>query len=115
MTSLRRWSSLDGRVRSNPRDLQAQLKAAELSAARGKHEEALQHLRRAALLDPGRGETFFRLGELLCAAQHWRPAAQAFQQALERGVEPARCHLQLSMIYEKLAQEEAQASQARQP
>jgi protein O-GlcNAc transferase len=99
-------------VQSNPRDLQAYLKAAELSQRLGQRDDAMRYLRRAALLDPGRGETFFQLGVLLRDQEHWKAAEQAFLQALSEGTRPSECHQELSRIYEQLAIEERRSMKA---
>jgi tetratricopeptide (TPR) repeat protein len=99
-------------VQSNPRDLQAYLKVGELSGRLGLRDDAIRYLRRAALLDPVRGETYFELGLLLRDAQRWKAAEQAFREALAQGARPAECHQELSRIYERLAVEERRSIKA---
>ena len=99
-------------VQSNPRDLQACLKAGELSGRLGLRDDAIRYLRRAALLDPVRGETYLQLGLLLRDEQRWKAAEQAFREALAQGARPAECHRELSRIYERLAVEERHSVKA---
>jgi tetratricopeptide (TPR) repeat protein len=95
--------------RRNPLDVEARMKVADLSISRGNKEDAIPHLRRAAELDPERGETFFALGLLLQEAGRWRAAVDAYERALHLGINPARCHLALSQLHERLAMEELRA------
>ena len=99
-------------VQANPRDLQAYLKAGEISGRLGRRDDAIRYLRRAALLDPGRGETQFQLGVLLRDEHRWKAAEQAFRQALAEGTRPTECHQELSKIYEQLAGEERRTFKA---
>jgi tetratricopeptide (TPR) repeat protein len=96
-------------TRHNPTDLEAHLKVAELSVSQGNKELAVRHLRKAADLDPTRGSTFFSLGSLLHEAGKWRAALDAYERALHLKINPARCHLALSQIHERLALEELRA------
>jgi protein O-GlcNAc transferase len=99
-------------VQSNPRDLQAYLRAGEISGRLGRRDDAIRYLRRATLLDPGRGETHFQLGVLLRDEHRWKAAEQAFRQALAQGTRPSECHRELSRIYEHLAGEELRTLKA---
>ena len=93
-------------LRHNPMDLEAHLRVAGIFVSRDNREEAIRHLRKAADLGPTRGETFFLLGGLLREQGSWKQAEEAFQRALHLGVNVAQCHLELSRIYERLAEEE---------
>jgi tetratricopeptide (TPR) repeat protein len=93
-------------IRRNPMDLEAALKVADLSVPLGKKDEAIRHLRRAADLGPSRGETFLALGTLLHEAGRWRAAMDAYERALHLGMDPALCHMVLSQLHERLAEEE---------
>jgi tetratricopeptide (TPR) repeat protein len=99
-------------VQTNPRDLQAHLKAGEISGRLGRRDDAIRYLRRAALLDPGRGETHFQLGVLLRDERRWKAAEQEFRLALAEGTRPSECHRELSKIYEQLAGEARRALKA---
>jgi tetratricopeptide (TPR) repeat protein len=96
-------------TKHNPNDLEGHLNVAELALSQGDRELAVRHLRKAADLDRTRGETFFILGLLLQEAGKWRAALDAFERALHLRVNPARCHLALSQLHQRLALEELRA------
>jgi tetratricopeptide (TPR) repeat protein len=92
-------------IHYNPSDLSAHLKAAELLIDQGKRSEAIALLKKAAAIDSRRAETFMLLGRLLSREQAWKDAEQAVEKALSLGAPPRDCYLELSRIYQKLAEE----------
>lgn len=97
-------------ARRNPVDFEARLRAAQVATSLNDRSRAISHLQEAVALNPDRGDVFLLLGKLLREDGQMKEAEKAVEEASKHGAPEAECNRELTVIYERLAEEAGRGS-----
>lgn len=107
-------------LRLNPNNFEVEFNLASAYVAEGQPEPAINHLERAAKLNPAYGETYSRIGKNQLWLGRFQDAEESFQAALQHHAPAAEARLGLAIAFQQqgkwdLAAEQAKAALALDP